>query len=196
MDAIANVIRTTYERNGYRFFDGGKPYNLNLFGVRYPDGINEWSDFICVLYRDDRLTWRLFQTAGTTKSGLNGMRKPVNPKGTGILVPGQWPCYRLDLHNGKHLALCQRSAPVKVYRDSNTDTVLDLNPDTIEEGFFGVNIHSPFSDAETVGPRSVACQVPSTVAAWNQILSLAKRSAEIYGNSFTYTLFNASDFAA
>ncbi len=196
MDAVANTIRKIYEQKNYRFFDGGKPYNLNLFGVRWPDGINEWSDFICVLFRDDRLTWRLIQTPGTTKSGIDGMRKPVNPKGTGILVPGQYEAYQLDLHNGKHLALCQRRAPVQVYRDGNTDTVLDLNPDTIEIGYFGVNIHSPFSDAEKVGPRSVACQVPSTVAAWNQILSLAKRSAELYGNAFTYTLFNASDFAA
>jgi hypothetical protein len=196
MDAIANTIRAVYERKGYKFFDGGKPFNLNLFGIRYPDGINGWSDFLCVLYRDDRLAWRLFQTPATTKSGLSGLHKPVNPKGTGILVPGQYAAYRIDMHNGRHPAICQRTAPVSVYRDNNKDGVFDLDPASIEAGMFGVNIHSPFSDSETVDGRSVACQVPSTVSAWKQIFSLAKKSAELYGNSFTYTLFDVADFAA
>ena len=196
MDVIANTIRAVYERKQYRFFDSAKPFNINLFGIRYPDGLNEWSDFLCVLYRDDRLAWRLFQTPATTKSGLDGLRKPVNPRGTGTLVPGQYPAYRLDMHNGKHLAICQRVAPVKVYRDNNRDIILDTNSASIEEGFFGVNIHSPFSDSETVDGRSVACQVPSTVSAWKHILSLAQKSANLYGNSFTYTLFEVADFAA
>lgn len=83
-----------------------------------------------------------------------------------------------------------------MYRDNNRDGVFDLTPQTIQEGLFGVNIHSPFSDAPTIEGRSVACQVPSTVAAWKVILGLAQRSAELYGNSFTYTLFEAADFSA
>lgn len=197
MDLIAHTIRAVYERKGYRFFDDGKPYNLNIFGIRNPDGLNEWSDFLCVLYRNERYNWQLFQTPATTKSGLQGLRKPVNKSGTGTLVPGQYlGIYRIDLHNGKHAALCQRNGPVKVYRDNNMDNVFDLKPEAIQEGLFGVNIHSPFSDAPTVDGRSVACQVPSTVAAWNIILKLAQKSAELYGNSFTYTLFDASDFSA
>lgn len=196
MDIIAKNIRDIYAAKGYQFFDGGKPFNLNIFGVRTPDGLNDWSDFLCILYRNDRYAWQLFQTPATTKSGLEGLRRPVNKDGTGILVPGQYAgVYRLDMHNGRHLALCQRNGPVKVYRDNNRDNVFDLNPETIQEGLFGINIHSPFSDGPTIANRSVACQVPSTVSAWNVMLKLFQRSAELYGNSFTYTLFDSSDFS-
>jgi hypothetical protein len=196
MDIIAATIRQIFEKKGYQFFDGLKPYNLNIFGIRYPDGIDQWSDFICILYRNDRLNWELYQTPATTKSGLSGLRKPVNKKGTGILAPGQYlGAYMLDLHNGKHLALCQRLQPVKVYRDNNLDAVLDLDPANIEAGYFGINIHSPFSNAPNVGGRSVACQVPATVRAWDEILALVKKAAKLYGNSFTYTLFTSEDFA-
>lgn len=196
MDIIAKTIRDIYAAKGYQFFDCSKPFNLNIFGVRTPDGLNDWSDFLCILYRNDRYAWQLFQTPATTKSGLEGLRRPVNKDGTGILVPGQYAgVYRLDMHNGRHLALCQRNGPVKVYRDNNRDNVFDLNPETIQEGLFGINIHSPFSDGPTIANRSVACQVPSTVAAWNVMLKLFQRSAELYGNSFTYTLFDSSDFS-
>lgn len=197
MDLIANAIKAVFEKKGYRFYDNGKPFNLNIFGIRNPDGLNEWSDFICVLYRNERYAWQLFQTPATTKSGLAGLRNPVNRDGTGTLVPGQYlGVYRLDMHKGKHLALCQRNGPVKVYRDKNQDNVFDFDAAMIQNGDFGVNIHSPFGDSSTVDGKSVACQVPSTVAAWNVILKLAQRSAELYGNTFTYTLFEGSDFSA
>ena len=197
MDIIAKTIREVYTRKGYQFFDGVKPYNLNLFGVRYPGGVNEWSDKICLLYRNDRLVWDYLETPATTKSGLSGLKKPVNQKGTGILAAGQYlGAYCLDMHNGRHLALCQRLKPVKVYRDNNLDAAFDLLPETLEDGFFGINIHSPFSDAPTVDGRSVACQVPATVGAWKKLLGLFMKSSKLYGNSFTYTLFDAADFAA
>jgi hypothetical protein len=40
--------------------------------------------------------------------------------------------YKLDHHAGKYLALCQRNGPVKVYRDSNRDQVLNWTGDTRE----------------------------------------------------------------
>ena len=196
MDIIGNNIRQIFERKGYQFFDSGKRYNLNLFGIRYPDGINEWSDFICLLYRDERLNWQLHQWAATTKSGIDGLRNPVNKSGTGLLVPWQYlGVYRLDLHKGRHMALCQRNGPVKVYRDNNRDLVIDSDPATIQEGDFGVNIHSPFSDSGHVDGRSVACQVVAKVEYWNQLYKIVDIARELYGNKFTYTLFEETDFA-
>lgn len=47
------------------------------------------------------------------------------------LKPGIWPVYKLDLHRGQYLALCQRAGNVTVIRD-------EKGPDT---GMFGINIH-------------------------------------------------------
>ena len=74
MDIVASTIQDIYNRKGYRFFDNAKPYNLNIFGVRYPGGVNEWSDQLNVLYRNDRLQWELWQTPATTMSGIVGLR--------------------------------------------------------------------------------------------------------------------------
>lgn len=55
---------------------------------------------------------------------------------TGIakLKPGVWPCYRFDIHGGRHAkypAICQRAGEVTVSRDNRED----------ETGMFGINIH-------------------------------------------------------
>ena len=44
-----------------------------------------------------------------------------------------WPAYRLDLHKGQYLALCQRVAAVTVTRDGE--------PPYEDTGWFGINIH-------------------------------------------------------
>lgn len=55
-------------------------------------------------------------------------------KGIASLVPGLYFAHKLDMHNGKYLALCQRVAPVKVLRDGSKGQYQD-------EGMFGINIH-------------------------------------------------------
>lgn len=103
------------------------------------------------IYRDWNLNWVIRQWPITTKPGTTVLRRPVNSKGTAILVPGQYEgVYKLDLHAGKYLALCQRLGSVKVYRDNDKDDQYDLNPSTIEEGMFGINIHRAGADSVQV----------------------------------------------
>jgi len=63
---------------------------------------------------------------------FNGNTDPANFNlGVANLNPGIWPVYKLDMHKGQYLALCQRAGAVTVTRDGK-------GPDT---GNFGINIH-------------------------------------------------------
>jgi lysozyme len=55
--------------------------------------------------------------------------------GRAMLAPGQYFCYKLDLHQSRYLALCQRLGKVFVLRRSGATV-------TKSEGNFGINIHS------------------------------------------------------
>lgn len=192
-DGIVSLAKSKFESEGYQWFDGNAPYNLNLFGVRSSTRkVNEFDDFIYAIYRDNNLNWKIHQWPATTDPGLPQLLNPSNHKGVAILVPGQYKStYKIDLHSNKYPALCQRLSTVKVYRDSNRNNLHDLDPSTIDEGFFGINIHKAGIDSVRVDNWSAGCQVFKREEDFNQFMDLCKRSAQIYGNSFTYTLFQA-----
>ena len=132
----------------------------------------------------------------TTEPGLSIMKAPSNAKGTAILAPGQYRgTYKIDKHNGKYDALCQRNKVVKVYRDNNRDEVYDYKPETIDTGMFGINIHrsNEFWTRATVDNYSAGCQVFNDPKEFTSFMKLVKKSASIYGNCFTYTLINEDD---
>jgi len=60
---------------------------------------------------------------------------------------GPWPLFKI----------CK---PVKVYRDNDKDEILDMTPDTIQAGLFGINIHRASVDhrPNRVGRWSAGCQ--------------------------------------
>jgi hypothetical protein len=127
--------------------------------------------------------------------GLSMLRGPVNPKGTAILVPGQYvDAYKKDLHAGKYEALCQRLKPVRVFRDANRDTQYDLDPATIQEGMFGINIHKAGTLTESVDRYSAGCQVFQREADFNLFMLIVDAAIKRESTSFTYTLFEKSDF--
>jgi len=114
----------------------------------------------------------------------------MNTKGTAILVPGQYSqAYKLGLHRGKYEALVQ-AKPVKVYRDNDKDSVYDMLPSSIDTGFFGINIHKAGHDSTWVDDWSAGCQVFKRAADFEAFMSLVRKAAKIYGNLFTYTLFD------
>lgn len=124
----------------YRYYTA--PDTINIIGIRTMNRhTNLFDDELVVIYNKDVDQASIYRFPITTRPGSITLRRPVNSRGTAILVPGQYHSYRLDLHNGKYLALCQRADMVKVYRDNNRNLVLDLNPKTIQEGYFGINIH-------------------------------------------------------
>lgn len=191
-------IKAIFQSKGYAFFESGK-YNLNLFGIRAGNkGTNTFDDLVCCAYRDSQNVWQLEVWPVTTDPGDYWLKNPGNPYGTGILVPWQYRAvYAIDKHAGKYDALCQRLGPVKVYRDANRDSVLDLDPSTVQEGLFGINIHrsNPYEPSNLVNKWSAGCQVHADPDNFGRMMSLARKAWALWGNAFTYTLFTEQELS-
>ena len=123
------------------------------------------------------------------------------------MVEGQYvDTYKRDSHitqYSNYIALCVRWKPVKVYRDNNKmekktgKYILDMDPNTIDEGYFGTNIHHAKSNGKTdlVGPYSAGCQVFGNVNDFNDFMKniVDKQIDKIKCNKFTYTLLLEKD---
>lgn len=185
-------VRQVMDKKGYQFFSEGD-YNLNIIGVRSGREVtNKFDDTLVVVYKA-RGNWTSFCCSCTTDPGLGPMKNP-GARGRAVMKPGQYVgAYKLGMHKGSHKALVQVK-PVTVYRDRNGDGVLDYeNPDT---GLFGINIHwsSRTHTSTQVDNWSEGCQVGTSPEAYDTFIALCEKAAKIYGNSFTYTLLELSDF--
>ncbi|KAF2343067.1 hypothetical protein [Flavobacterium tistrianum] len=196
MKPSINEIQNVYAKKGYTFFDTKKPYNLNIIGIRSKNVIaNSFDDTLCLIFSDDSLTLQVFYFAATTDPGLFWLQNPLNVSGTAILVPGQYKgSHQVGLHKGQYEALVQK-APVKVWRDANKDGKLDFSGPH-HEGIFGINIHrsNPDTESQTVEKWSAGCTVFKKAADFKFFMGICNRSKSLYGNSFTYTLLEESDF--
>jgi hypothetical protein len=189
-------IKEVFNDKGYAFFDSDKPYNLNIFGIRCATDTNFFDDLICVAYRNENLESIVEIFQGTTDPGKYWLEHPMNSDGCAILCEGQYKSvYKISKHRGKYNALCQRNGKVVVYRDDDKDTKHDLDPETEQSGYFGINIHKSNPYVKYVDKYSAGCQVFRLDNHFDRMMLLAFKSAEIYGNSFTYTLLDKSDFA-
>ena len=94
----------------------------------------------------------------------------------------------------RHIAMCQRSGKVWVFRDTDKDGKPDEKL-VMEEGMFGINIHRHAhpDEKEYVGGSSAGCQVFKSSRQFVQFMSVCNRAADKYGNSFTYTLIKEKD---
>ena len=192
-----NDLSIILKRKHYSFFTKGY-YNLNIIAIRKDNNkiiTNKYDDVLAVIYRDKTgLKTRYYNI--TTEPGDYYMRKKLgNPKGTAILVPGQYRgCWKLGKHKGEYEALVQ-AKPVKVYRDGNKDNVYDMYPQTINEGLFGINIHRSNQGftRDTIDMYSAGCQVFADPNDFNEFIELCKKQSSLYGNSFTYTLIDEKD---
>lgn len=166
----------------------GKPYRLNIVGFRNRFARTDYFDDTIAVYFQDNGNWYSYYFEATTLPGKDSMLKPVNAKGTAVLVPGQYQgAYELGLHKGKYQALVQNGS-VKVYRDNNKDLVYDLNERTAEEGLFGINIHKASFSARLVGPNSAGCQVIKSSSDFDTFIGLCSEGSKVWGSKFTYTL--------
>lgn len=188
-----------FAKMGYAYFTTGA-YNLNIIGVRTAQGrkvTNRFDDWFVVTYKDSLGAWQRKVWPCTTEPGLDMMKSPQNKKGTAILVPGQYRgMWRIDLHNGKYRALCQRTKPCKVYRDGNRDDVYDLLPTKVEHGIFGINMHraSKWGKVSVIGRYSAGCQVFQSPSDFSEMMALADKQVQAgLGNAFTYTLINEEE---
>ena len=185
-------LRSLMNKEGYTFFDGNKKFNLNLIGIRRDnDGTNKFDDFMVVLYKSEGLKEVCKIYPITTDPGEHWLKHPINPKGTAVLVPGQYRgTWKLGKHQNNYEALVQRK-PVKVWRDNNKDEVIDYQQlKLVNEGYFGINIHrsNPYTQSYLVNRWSAGCQVFQKIEDYKEFMELCKNSSALYGNSFSYTL--------
>ncbi|MFH0736157.1 MAG: hypothetical protein V1773_17115 [bacterium] len=173
------------KRKNYSLYT--EPKRLNITGIRSVNRtVNLFNDLFWVFWMEGT-EQKSFSMIGTTDPGLTYLKKLLNPKGTGILVPGQYD-YKLGLHKGKIKAFVQ-DGPVKLYRDKNKDDIMDMNPNTIDSGYYGVNIHpTSVFNPKFIGPWSAACQVPQNKEEFAYLIALAEEHKKLYGNKFKYTL--------
>ena len=189
-------VRAVMEKKGYRFFESGI-YNLNIIGVRRSTvEINKFDDYLLLIYKTSPSNWVFKTYPITTDPGTYWLLNPTNPKGTAILIPGQYrSTWKIAKHQGKYEALCQRK-PVKVWRDDNRDRVLDFYSSPEDEGYFGINIHrsNPYTESSQVDKWSAGCQVFKNAANFKEFMNYCNKSASMYGDGFTYTLLEELDF--
>ena len=177
------------EKLGFSVFTSGK-YNLNIIGIRNSNGEpNKFDDRLCVVYQDDE-GWVTRTWSCTTDPGKYWLNNPGNINGTAVLVPGQYRnVYKIDKHAGKYDALCQRNGKVKTYRDSNKDDIIDIDVQSITEGYYGINIHKAGQNSRQVDKWSAGCQVFANNNDFREFMRLCRMQVSERGwRTFTYTL--------
>jgi len=185
------LLKTVLAAKGYLFFSGDK--NINLIGVRKNDHLtNQFDDKLFVVIElNGQVKLKEFDEFTTDPGDYYIKEKLLNEDGCAMLKPGQYRgMLKLGKHRGKYPALVQ-AAPCIVYRDANRDDLIDKGIE--DEGIFGINMHHAY-DSEEVDRNSAGCQVHSEDEQLNYILRLCEISAEVYGDSFTYTLLEEKDF--
>lgn len=193
-------IKEQFINKGYTFIDDKRAYQANVFAVRSKNSLaGMFDDLLYLVYRDDKLQWRIHQYKVTTDPGTYWLRNPMRVDGTAILVPGQYMnTYKIDTHRGRSTsqqALCQRLDTVKVYRDDNKDEVIDMSPEKKQEGMFGINIHSGRGMQNINEKWSAGCIVfAHEMEDFKPFMKILHRSAGIHGNVFNFTLFDEMDF--
>lgn len=181
---------------GYRIFVNGH-WNVNIIGIRRQGRPNEFDDTLALVYKDDTGTWITREFKATTDPGTYWLRNPMRTDGTAVLAPGQYlGTHMVDKHSGKYDAVCQRLGKVRVFRDSDKDSVVDWNKfDDSVAGMYGINIHraSARRDSMTVDRWSAGCQVIQSFDDFEVFMKIIKKSAAEWGNKFSYTLLEEED---
>lgn len=185
---------------GYKIFDGmdasgrRRNYDLNIFGVRTKNvTAGAFDDWVGVFWMNwDSDCWEFHIWNATTDPGVYWLEKPLNVGGTAILVEGQYrSSYQIGLHRNRYEALVQ-CRPVKVYRDNDKDQILDMMPDSIQCGLFGINLHRASADHRCikVDKWSAGCQVIADPGDFAQLMDICSLAQDEWGPMFSYTLLS------
>lgn len=189
-----NKLKGALKRRDAPIFTGH--LNVNLIGIRATaNEPNAFNDALCVMVDDADGKTQLLQFPITTDPGLYYLQHPINVNGTAILMPGHYPrCWRIGAHRGQYKALVQHGA-MTVYRDNNRDALADPDPNKIETGCFGINLHhaSPNGYTLKVDKWSAGCQVFQNVDHFNQVMDIVEQSSHLFGPEFSYTLIDENE---
>lgn len=193
MKLTTKQITDALKKNKYPLFKGD--YNLTLIGVRSNDAdANTFNDALFILYEVDKKQ-HMHRFALTTDPGVYYRENPINVDGTAVLVPGHYKsCWQLGTHQGKYHALVQRGE-MAVYRDADADGEIDTDDVAIESGLFGINLHRANANnfSLQVDKWSAGCQVMADPVDFDLLMALVNKSAQQYGDKFSYTLLTEND---
>lgn len=172
----------------------GKPYDLNLIGVRSDDHTPDvFNDCLAVLW-EDKFGWNLIAHEATTDPGLYYLNNPINSSGTFIMAPGfHKGLWKLGTHKGYEAF--QQVGVATGWRDADRDKEMDMMPGkTVQVSNAGVNMHRAKDEGESqvVGQWSAGCQVRKRDDDHEIVIELAKRAINYWNNSFSYMLFTES----
>lgn len=193
-------IESAVKSKGYVWFEdrSNKGYDVNIVGVRnnasnIADKVtNVFDDCLTLSFKDESGNWQFYCWNATCDPGKKGVQQFHNKKGVARLVPGQYrSVWKIDKHQGKYDALCQRLGNVTVWRDADRDLVFEET--TKDTGMFGINIHKAGQDSTWVENWSEGCQVFKRVKDFDVFMSICKKASKIWGNKFSYTLLESTD---
>jgi hypothetical protein len=200
MSYTREQIEKAVKSKGYVWFEdaSNKTYDVNIVGVRNNDPsiadkvTNVFDDTLTISFKDESGNWQYYAWNATCDPGKKGVMEFHNNKGVARLVPGQYRgVWKIDKHQGKYDALCQRLGNVTVWRDANKDLLFEEK--VTDTGMFGINIHKAGTDSTWVENWSEGCQVFKRVKDFDAFLAICKKAAKIHGNKFSYTLIESTD---
>jgi hypothetical protein len=196
MSYTREQVEAAVKAKGYVYFEdvNNKGFDVNIVGIRNSSTgqkvTNAFDDHITLSYKENG-EWKFHIWSATTDPGKKGVLEYHNVAGVARLVEGQYRgSHVIGLHQGKYEALKQ-AKNVKVYRDANKDLNYDENK--IAEGVFGINIHKAGADSTYVENWSEGCTVFKRSADFEEFMKICRKSRDIHGNSFTYTVIKSSD---
>ena len=194
MATLQQIIKTA-ESKGYTI--DRRPFKLNLIGVRNSKATNQnnFDDQIAYFYYDNNGQLRGKVSVGTTDPSTYWLNNPMNVKGAAVLKSGEYKdAYAIGLHKGLYTALVQVKS-VTTIRDDDRNALINYFAPTTT-GKYGINIHRATlnkANKAVIGQDSAGCQVFRDVADYNEMIDLAKKSREKYGNNFSYILIDERD---
>ena len=177
----------------------GEPWRVWLFGIRSPQRkANSFDDMMGCAYIDDNGLWKMHFWPATCDPGTYWLENPMRVSGTAILVPGQYEAWEIGTHR-TYEALVQKAGRVRVYRDGDKDNTLEMNDDSIIDGYFGINLHASTrregGESTEVNKWSAGCQVHATEAGFSEMMVLASKQVEKTGRkTFSYVFYSAQAF--
>ena len=196
--SIEKIVAVMNDK-GFRVYETDTvDWNLNIIGIRNSSQSNKTFDDTLIVFHKFLNNWHIAYYPITTDPSDFYLLNPINANGTAILKEGQYKgAYKIDLHNDKYYALCQRLEPVTVYRDNNRDGKLNFIESSLKTGMFGINIHKGPKNGNWNSKNlnySAGCQVFADSRYFNEFLEKCRNGAKSFGNKFTYTLLNENDF--
>lgn len=190
---IRQVKKVLASKN-YVFFEGGKPYKLNIIGIRSASlRTNIFNETLMVIFEDELEEQLVAYFPCTTKPGLHYLKNPLHADGCAITAEGQYvDAFIKRKHNDSYDALCQ-DRDINFYRDANKNDKAELLGKLLS-GRIGLNIHREHISKveQKIGKYSAGCAVIQS--GFESFMFLVDMSILNHGNRFTYTLLNEADF--